>query len=361
MAAMAAPTSSHSSAPPKAGFSYASMANKGVTEADRVEMAKREEAIMKAEAMGLDASAAAEVPAITIDKTFKTFDGELKVVTHESVSTNTKMTFGIYLPPQCFSSSGSGAKVPVLYWLSGLTCTYENFATKSGFAALASKYGICVVMPDTSPRGADVPKAEEGEEVSWDFGLGAGFYVNATRAPYDEHYNMFDYVTKELPTMVAGHFGDKVNAIRNCSIAGHSMGGLGALNSFLKNPGQYKSVSAFAPICNPSACPWGQKAFSRYFGPRGEEEAQWLDHDPCELVKGYAGPATTLLIDQGLADDFLSKGQLLPENLLSAAGGNSLLKVDYRPRDGGYDHSYWYIATYLHEHFEHHARALGVL
>lgn len=301
---------------------------------------------------------------LTVDKTFRHFDGEVRVVSHDSSSTKTKMTFAVFLPPQALRE---GKKVPVLFWLSGLTCTWENFGAKSGFARHAAKHGIAVVMPDTSPRGEGVPSAEEGEAVSWDFGLGAGFYVNATRSPFSTHYRMFDYVTKELPEVLSSAAASSSSSfsghldMTRLSIAGHSMGGLGALNCFFKSePGTYKAISVFAPICNPSNCPWGQKAFTRYFGKQEEAGEIWKQHDPCELVRGYSGPPVTIQVEQGLADDFLTKGQLLPEALKAASEATAgKVTVDYRAREG-YDHSYWFIASFLEEVFDNHAKAFGL-
>jgi len=269
----------------------------------------------------------------------KCFGGWLKRYKHTSTATGTEMVFAIYLPPQAQTE-----KVPVLYWLSGLTCTDENFMQKAGAQRMAAELGIALVAPDTSPRGTDLP----GEHDSYDFGSGAGFYVNATRQPWSAHYNMFDYVTEELPALLEQYF--PVTDKR--SISGHSMGGHGALICALKKPGQYASVSAFAPIANPVNCPWGEKAFSGYLG---DDREAWKAWDACELV-GSAKEKLPLLVDQGEADNFL-KEQLKPEALEAAfkAAGYPL-ELRLQP---GYDHSYFFIASFIGDHLRHHARALG--
>lgn len=251
------------------------------------------------------------------------------------------MKFAIYLPPKAEES-----KVPVLYWLSGLTCTEQNFIQKAGAQKDASKHSVAIVCPDTSPRGCNI----EGEDDSWDFGTGAGFYLNATQEKWKEHYNMYDYVTKELPDVVAKNF--PVDATRQ-GVFGHSMGGHGALICAMKNPGMYKSVSAFAPICNPMDCPWGQKAFTNYLGA---DQKSWEEYDATHLVRKYKGPPLTLLIDQGKEDNFLKEKQLLPERLLEAARENGVA-VTLRMQEG-YDHSYFFIATFIEDHIKHHAQLL---
>jgi len=250
------------------------------------------------------------------------------------------MRFGIYLPPQA-----KAGKVPVLYWLSGLTCTDENFATKAGAQRVAAELGIAIVMPDTSPRGLDLP----GENDSYDFGSGAGFYLNATQAPWAGHYNMYDYVVDELPALVNEHF--PVDGQRT-SISGHSMGGHGALTIALKNPDRYRSVSAFAPIAAPTQCPWGEKALMGYLGA---DRAGWLQYDATELVKTAQLPGE-ILIDQGGADDFLQE-QLKPElfeQACRASGQRLLLRLQ-----PGYDHSYFFIASFIEEHLRFHGAALA--
>ena len=233
--------------------------------------------------------------------------------------------------------------MPVLYWLSGLTCTDENFMSKAGAQRVAAELGIAIVCPDTSPRGTDLP----GEHDDWDFGSGAGFYVNATQEPWSRNYRMYDYVTQELPVLVNGHF--PVNDC--CGISGHSMGGHGALICYLRNPGKYRSVSAFAPICHPSECSWGQKALSNYLG---EERNEWVEYDTALLI-GDATEKLPLLVDQGTADEFLSD-QLKPGALEQACIA-SHYPLELRMQEG-YDHSYYFIATFIEDHLRHHAKAL---
>lgn len=270
----------------------------------------------------------------------KVSGGWLKRYRHESLSVKGDMVFAIFLPPQAESES-----VPVMYWLSGLTCTDENFSQKAGGFKKAAELGLAIVMPDTSPRGTDYP----GEHESYDFGSGAGFYVNATVAPYSNTYHMYDYVVKELPTLVEEHF--PVTDKR--SISGHSMGGHGALICALKNPGRYQSVSAFAPITNPTQCPWGEKAFTGYLG---DDREAWKAWDTCELI-ATATERLPLLVDQGEADNFLEE-QLKPEALEQAcekAGHELTLR-----RQSGYDHSYFFISSFVDDHLVHHAKALGL-
>jgi S-formylglutathione hydrolase len=272
----------------------------------------------------------------------KCFGGLQKVFEHDSSELKCRMRFGVYLPPQVESE-----KVPVLYWLSGLTCTEQNFVTKAGAQRVASSLGLLLVAPDTSPRGCNI----EGEDESWDFGTGAGFYVNATEEKWKNNYRMYSYVTSELPELIRTNF----NVVPDKqSIFGHSMGGHGALICALKNPGAYRSVSAFAPICNPVNCPWGQKAFSGYLGPDRE---QWKAWDATELVKNYKGPNFSyILIDQGKADSFLSAGQLLPENFVANAKEAGVPVILRMQED--YDHSYYFIASFVEDHIRHHAAAL---
>ncbi|MFW5824116.1 MAG: S-formylglutathione hydrolase [Marinobacter sp.] len=271
----------------------------------------------------------------------KCFGGWLKRYKHQSTATGTEMVFAIYLPPQA-----QDKRVPVLYWLSGLTCTDENFMQKAGAQRMAAELGMALVAPDTSPRGTDLP----GEHDSYDFGSGAGFYVDATREPWAAHYNMYSYVTAELPALIGDHF--PVTDRR--AISGHSMGGHGALVCALKNPGRYASVSAFAPISNPVNCPWGEKAFSNYLG---DDREAWKAWDSCELIAS-AKERLPLLVDQGEADNFLQE-QLRPEALKAAcqAAGHPL-ELRMQP---GYDHSYFFIATFIDDHLKHHGRALGAL
>lgn len=268
------------------------------------------------------------------------FGGSQEQWRHDSAATECRMTFSIFLPKEAEET-----KVPVLYWLSGLTCTDENFVTKAGAQRYAAEHGVAIVAPDTSPRGEKVPDDPEG---AYDFGLGAGFYVNATQEPWSAHYRMYDYIVDELPALVSESFpvdGDRV------SIFGHSMGGHGALTIALKNPGRYRSVSAFAPICSPLNCPWGEKALGGYLGP--DREA-WRDHDACDLVS-RAEEKLPLLVDQGGADGFLAE-QLKPELLEQACAANDHpLTLRRQP---GYDHSYYFIATFMGDHVAHHAAAL---
>ncbi|MBJ7550868.1 S-formylglutathione hydrolase [Marinomonas ostreistagni] len=270
----------------------------------------------------------------------KVSGGWLKRYRHESLSVKGDMVFAIFLPAQAESEN-----VPVLYWLSGLTCTDENFSQKAGAFKKAAELGLAIVMPDTSPRGTDYP----AEHESYDFGSGAGFYVNATVVPYSNTYHMYDYVVKELPTLVEEHF--PVTDKR--SISGHSMGGHGALICALKNPGRYQSVSAFAPITNPTQCPWGEKAFTGYLG---DDREAWKAWDTCELI-AISQERLPLLVDQGEADNFLEE-QLKPEALEQAcekAGHELTLR-----RQSGYDHSYFFISSFIDDHLVHHAKALGL-
>ena len=254
------------------------------------------------------------------------------------------MALNLYLPPQA-----SKGPVPVLIYLSGLTCTGDNCAEKGGFQGPAAKKGIAVVYPDTSPRGLKI----EGEDESYDFGSGAGFYVDATAEPWSKGYKMYSYITDELPAALFAQFKDKLDSSR-VSITGHSMGGHGALTLFLKNPGKYKSVSAFAPICNPSNCPWGQKAFKGYFGE--DNKSKWAEHDATELLGKYSGSETDILIDVGTGDNFYKQGQLLPENFEEAAKkAGKKVTVNYRD---AYDHSYYFISTFAEDHVNHAAKYL---
>uniref|UniRef100_A0A8C2MAB2 S-formylglutathione hydrolase n=2 Tax=Cricetulus griseus TaxID=10029 RepID=A0A8C2MAB2_CRIGR len=270
------------------------------------------------------------------------FGGLQKVFEHDSVELKCKMRFAVYLPPQAESG-----KCPALYWLSGLTCTEQNFISKSGFQQAASEHGLVVIAPDTSPRGCNI----KGEDDSWDFGTGAGFYVNATEDPWKTNYRMYSYVTEELPQLINANF--PVDPQR-MSIFGHSMGGHGALICALKNPGKYKSVSAFAPICNPVLCPWGKKAFSGYLGP---DQSKWKAYDATSLVTSYSGSQIDILIDQGKDDEFLSNGQLLPDNFIAACTEKKI-PVVFRLQEG-YDHSYYFIATFITDHIRHHAKYLN--
>ncbi|GES64118.1 putative esterase [Aspergillus terreus] len=283
--------------------------------------------------------------AVTTKATIASFGGKLLKLSHAATSTKCEMSFNLYLPPQAVS----GQKVPVLIYLSGLTCTADNCSEKGFFQHGASKKGIAVLYPDTSPRGLNI----QGENDSWDFGTGAGFYVDATEAPFNNGYNMYTYVTEELPKTVFEAF-PQLDSSR-VSITGHSMGGHGALTLFLRNPGKYKSVSAFAPICNPINCPWGKKAFGGYFGG-DEKNPKWAEHDATELVKKWKGPLDAL-IDVGYGDNFYKQGQLLPENFEKAAKEAGVEGVKVRYHDD-YDHSYYFMATFSDDHIEHAAKYL---
>lgn len=270
----------------------------------------------------------------------KCFGGSQKVFKHHSSELKCDMKFGVYVPP-----ISAAQKVPVLYWLSGLTCTEQNFITKAGAQRTAAEQGIMIVAPDTSPRSCGI----EGEDDSYDFGTGAGFYVDATEENWKTNYRMFSYVTKELPALIASNF---PVLPEKQSVFGHSMGGHGALICFLKNPGLYKSVSAFSPICNPVQCPWGQKALAGYLG--GNKET-WKEYDASELVKNYDGPIPDILIDQGTDDQFYPS-QLLPENFVEACRSKNV-PVTLRMQEG-YDHSYYFISSFVEDHVKHHARHL---
>ena len=261
------------------------------------------------------------------------------------------MEFRVFHPtPPAEVAEGETTKTPVLYYLSGLTCTSENVATKGYPQKGAAEAGIALILPDTSPRGVGI----EGEDESYDFGSGAGFYLDATEEPWSGHYKMYSYVTEELPAVAKAAF-PHLAIGENEAIFGHSMGGHGALSLALKNPGKYKSVSAFAPICNPVNCPWGQKAFSGYLGQANTEA--WEAYDSSILAKAYSGPQLDILVDQGEADNFLTQGQLLPETLVEAAEANDALSLEYRLQTG-YDHSYYTIATFMDDHIAFHARHL---
>ncbi|NLC10266.1 MAG: S-formylglutathione hydrolase [Gammaproteobacteria bacterium] len=272
----------------------------------------------------------------------KVAGGWHKQYQHQSSSTQCAMRFAIFLPPNASADN----PVPVLYWLSGLTCTDENFMQKAGAFKMAAKLGIAIVAPDTSPRGEGVPDDPEG---AYDFGLGAGFYVNATQAPWQQHYQMYDYIVNELPAFIEAHF--PVNQQR--AIAGHSMGGHGALVIALRNLQRYSSVSAFSPIANPMNCPWGQKAFRNYLG---DDTSTWQAYDAVELLK--ATPSTLpIMVDQGDADNFLAE-QLKPQNLLDAAAqSGTTINLRMQP---GYDHSYYFISSFIDEHLQFHAQHLGL-
>ena len=270
----------------------------------------------------------------------KEFGGYLNRYTHQSSVNNCEMTFSVYLPPQAEKGD-----VPTLYWLSGLTCNDDNARTKAGAQRYAAEHGLAIVFPDTSPRGDDVADAAD----RYDLGKGAGFYVNATQAPYSPNYHMYDYVTQELPALVEAEL-PLMAGVK--SVTGHSMGGHGALICALKNPDTYRSVSAFAPICNPVNCGWGKGCFGAYLG---DDESTWAEYDATELIKNGAR-VTDILIDSGLGDEFYDEGQLLPENFQTACANAGQL-LNLRLQDG-YDHSYHFIATYIGEHIAYHAAAM---
>jgi S-formylglutathione hydrolase len=269
----------------------------------------------------------------------KVVGGWHKRYKHASRTTHCDMTFAIFLPEVV----NSGQSVPVLYWLSGLTCTDENFMQKAGAFKVANELGIAIVAPDTSPRGENVPDDEQG---AYDFGLGAGFYLNASQAPFDKHYNMYDYIVEELPELVQTHF----PVTSQKAISGHSMGGHGALTIGLKNSAKYSSISAFSPIVHPEQCPWGIKAFTKYLG---KDQAQWQQYDATKLMlnKAYT-QICPILIDQGNADNFLDE-QLQPWHFQKAAEQcNYPLTLNMRD---GYDHSYFFISSFIDEHLRFHA------
>lgn len=268
------------------------------------------------------------------------FDGRQLRYHHLADCLNCEMDFSVYLPPRAESS-----RVPVLYWLSGLTCTDQNFITKAGAQQYAAACGIAIVTPDTSPRGVNV--ADDPER--YDLGQGAGFYVNATQTPWSKHYHMYDYVTRELPELIEKNF-PVIPGLR--SISGHSMGGHGALICTLKNPGVYRSVSAFAPICNPGICTWGQGCLGAYLGA---DRAAWNGYDATELLSG-GSVCLPLFIDQGAADEFLTD-QLRLDKLEAVCRKRN---IDLRLRmHEGYDHSYYFIASYIGEHISYHAKLLA--
>ena len=272
--------------------------------------------------------------ALTLVQEQKCFGGRQVRFKHASTVLSCDMQFSVFLPPQAVER-----KVPALYWLSGLTCSDENFATKAGAQRVAAELGIALIIPDTSPRGEAV-----ADDAAYDLGQGAGFYVNATQAPWATHYRMYDYILTELPTLLEAQLplSDKR------AISGHSMGGHGALVLALRNPARFTSVSAFAPIANPVNCPWGQKAFTAYLG---EDRTRWEEFD-ASLLLARRGSPLPLLVDQGDADNFLAE-QLKPQTLYTAgmqASANLLLRMQ-----PGYDHSYYFIASFIEEHLRFHA------
>lgn len=273
-------------------------------------------------------------------ESIKEFGGYLNRYTHDSESCHCEMTFSVYLPPQVASGD-----VPALYWLSGLTCNDDNARVKAGAQRYAAEHGIAIIFPDTSPRGDDVT-----DEVDrYDLGKGAGFYLNATQAPWAKHYQMYDYITQELPALLEKNL-PLIAGVK--SVSGHSMGGHGALICALKNPDAYKSVSAFSPICNPINCAWGQGCFDAYLG---DDTNLWQAYDATALVDAGA-KVSDILIDQGTADEFYDERQLLPENFKAAC------EIEGQPltlrMQEGYDHSYHFIASFIGDHIAYHAKAL---
>ncbi len=272
---------------------------------------------------------------IELIKSWRCFDGEQRVYRHDSKATGTPMEFAVFLPRRALN----GEECPTLMFLSGLTCTWENMVSKAGSQRAAAEHGMIIVSPDTSPRGDDV-----ADDDGWDMGKSAGFYLNATQEPWAKHYRMEEYITQELPEILEEYFPVDLSAL---GLTGHSMGGHGALTLALKNPGLFKSVSAFAPIVNPMNCPWGEKAFSGYLGA---DRSSWADYDACELVKkrGWKG---RILIDQGSGDEFLEE-QLKPwvfEKACREEGVDLTLRMH-----GGYDHSYYCIASFMPDHIAWH-------
>ena len=272
------------------------------------------------------------------------FGGAQRVYQHASREIGLPMKFSVYLPPQALQ----GAKRPVLVYLAGLTCNEDTFMTKAGAQRLAAELGLILVAPDTSPRGAQVP----GEADAWDFGVGAGFYLDATQTPWAAHWRMESYLMRELLPLLGEHLPMDLERV---GIFGHSMGGHGALTLALRHPGVFKSVSAFAPIAAPRQCPWGKKAFSGYLG---KDESAWLAHDASALMAAQTTPPYPggILIDQGLADKFLLENQLLPE-VFEAACAQVGQPLTLR-RQPGYDHGYYFIQTFMADHLAHHAQVL---
>ncbi len=272
----------------------------------------------------------------------RAFGGVVSFHRHTAAETACEMKFSVYLPPQA-----ERRKVPALWYLAGLTCTEETFMFKAGAQRVAAELGLALVAPDTSPRGVPLP----GDSDSWDFGVAAGFYLDAQAPPWSQHYRMYSYVTRELPALVEEHF--PIDPKRQ-GIFGHSMGGHGALTIGLNSPERYRSISAFAPISAPMQCPWGQKAFTGYLGADRE---RWRQYDACELIRALptVSGRPPLLVDQGLADQFLEQ-QLMPERLEQACKDTGYpLTLRRQP---GYDHGYYFISTFIEDHLRHHARAL---
>jgi S-formylglutathione hydrolase len=276
-------------------------------------------------------------------KTHAVHGGTLRYLTHDSATTGTPMTLSVFVP-------GGEGPFPVLIWLSGLTCTEDNFTTKAGAYAAAAAHGVIIVAPDTSPRGPDLKGGGVADDPAYDLGQGAGFYVDATEAPWAPHFRMETYVVEELVGLIDAEF----PTTKTRSISGHSMGGHGALTLALRHPHLFRSVSAFAPISSPTRCPWGEKAFTAYLG---DDRTVWEAHDAARLIEGGVGEGCfdDILIDQGDADPFLVE-QLKPE-LLVAAGAAAGQKVTLRMQPG-YDHSYFFMASFIADHVAFHARRL---
>uniref|UniRef100_A0A2P2IFA4 S-formylglutathione hydrolase n=1 Tax=Hirondellea gigas TaxID=1518452 RepID=A0A2P2IFA4_9CRUS len=272
----------------------------------------------------------------------KSFGGFVTKWEHFSAVLGLTAKFSIFMP----AGASNDARVHCLYFLSGLTCNEDNFIQKAGATREANAQHLAIVCPDTSPRGAGVPT----EDDNWDFGTGAGFYVDATTDGWKKNYKMYSYVTKELPALIEENF----PVTNRKSVFGHSMGGHGALSLYLKNPGLYQSASAFSPICNPTNCPWGKKALSGYLG---NDEADWKEWDSSQLVSGFTGQRNEILIDQGAEDGFLKDGQLLPEAFAEACQA-SKHPLTLRMQEG-YDHSYFFISSFVDDHIKHHSSFLN--
>ena len=281
------------------------------------------------------------MPGLEIVSRARCFGGEQRVCRHRSAETGTDMRFAVFVPPQ----AGEGRRVPVVWFLAGLTCTEENFTVKAGAQRVAAELGLMLVAPDTSPRGEGVPDDPQG---AYDFGLGAGFYVDATQEPWAKNYRMESHVARELPALVAAELPADME---RQGIMGHSMGGHGAITLALRNPGRFAAVSAFAPIASPMNCPWGEKALGGYLGP---DRSAWRGHDSCALMDDGAR-VPDLLVDQGTADNFL-EGQLKP-HLLEESCARAGTPLTLR-RQEGYDHSYFFIASFIEDHLRWHAERL---
>lgn len=303
-------------------------------------------------------------PTPTVVKVTRCFGGRLVRFKHESKYLNCTMHFHVFEP----AGASSSALAPTLLFLSGLTCTDENFPIKSGSQRYATEHGIAVVSPDTSPRGTELDAVADKSVTgnAWDFGVGAGFYVDATQEPWSKHFRMYSYITEELPAALAACAAAGLVHIdcSRMSISGHSMGGCGALQIAIKaaRAGKpFKSVSAFAPISHPCepGCSWGMKAFTGYLGAREQHEGDWSQYDPTHLIRSYpsTAPALSVLIDQGGADEFLAQGQLRGEEFVHAGAGKGNVQIQYRIQEG-YDHGYYFVGTFIGEHIAWHAQAL---